>query len=127
MDGHVHLAQRVHELRCREEVRLVGGQDVSARIAIRRTAQVLGKEARRSRLGAETAATTTAATLACTARSRALTLDSSVERVDVVRRHGPRVPTATLDGVLPHLVDVEQEVLTPLRRDVEYRVVRRDG
>ena len=44
-----------------------------------------------------------------------------------MRRHGPRVAAAPLDRVLPHPVDVEQEVLAHLRRHVEHTAVGRDN
>src|SRR5688572_23579007 len=45
---------------------------------------------------------------------------------DAPRGRRPAVAAAARDRVLPHLVDVEQEVLAVARRDVEDRIVRRD-
>ena len=44
---------------------------------------------------------------------------------DSLRMNRPRVAVALVDGVLPHLVHVEEEVFLALRRDVENRPVVR--
>ncbi len=96
MDGDVHLPQRVDELDRGREVRLVRRDDVAARIAQFRLPQ------RGPRLGI-------------------------VRRkcVHAGRRRRPRVLAPSGDRALPHLEDVEQQVLAVARRVVDHRAIER--
>jgi hypothetical protein len=122
MHGDTRLEERVDELRRRREVWLARGEDVPARIAERgrpkRRIRAVLRGAHRRGHRASTA-TATASTSASAARCP----HDRLGLRDAAGRRRPRVAIATLDRVLPHPVDVEQEVLTHLRGDVEHRTI----
>ena len=123
MHSDIRLAQRIHELGGCAEVGLVGGEDIAARITIVRRAQcvvVLGGYRATERVERRREAIATIAGR----RSRCTVLgDLRLQLGDLGGRDSPGVLVAAVDRVLPHAIDVEEEVFLALGRDVEHRVV----
>ena len=111
------LDQDVHELGRGEEVRLIGGQDEAARIAHLRIVEHVGVDRDRRPPAPRTpraAAATPRADVLGAARRPALSgLDGLARRGDPLRMNGPVVAAPFVDGVLRHLVHVEEKVLVP--------------
>ena len=123
--GHPGLEQRVDELGRRRKIRLVRRQNEAARVPRRRIAQELLEVF--GRAAATPAASATGIRLVAAsgrAAAAATAADGRLRGDDPARRGRPAVAVAAFDRVLPHLVDVVEEVLPVARRDVEHRVVR---
>ncbi len=112
--------QRVHELRGRQEVALIGRQHVGAGIAPLGLAQQL-EVLRRHRLGASAGHHPRIARLHLHVLG-----DLGLDRSDATRIVGPGVGRATADGVTAHHVDVVEQRLFVALREVEHGVVGRD-
>ena len=148
------VSERVHKLRRRREVWLIRRNDVAACVALRGIAEHavekldIGAVAEgryriadgtragrsgRSRRTAAAAASSSArrwfvvARLARQLRPTTRLGNGALDGGDVRRGRRPIVAAALLDRVLPHPVNVEQQLITLSRRVVEHRVVRRHG
>ncbi len=134
------LQQRVDEFSGRREVRLIGRNDVAARIARFRIVQnaciklawhaaaaaaeaPAGSIAARYRFGSAAAATTASST---TSATRGLHLRSGrFERRDSLGRDRPGIFISLFDGVPSHLIDVVEERFAIARRDVQHGAIVR--
>ena len=104
----VHLAQRVDELHRRRKVRLVRRDDVT-----------------RADRAVPASAASPSAMASASASASCRPPPAARQRVDPRRRRRPVVAAPPLDRPLPHLVDVEQQVLAVARRVVEHAAVER--
>ncbi len=109
MDLDAGLDQRVHELRCGQEVGLIGRQDVRARITPFGTLHQLVVLIHRDRALARRSHHRRP--VRCRRRRGLAPRDLVLHRLNALRIHRPGIFRSLLDGVLAHLVDVEEEVL----------------
>ena len=147
------MSQRVDKFGRRREIRLARGDDVAARITLRRIPEHgveeldIGTVAGRLRwiadrviTGRASRTTTAVATATAASTSRRLVGvrlltgklgaatrlgDRPLDLRDLAWRRRPRVAIPLLDLVLAHPVDVEQQLIALPRRVVEHRVVCR--
>ena len=129
------IAHRVDELGRGGEIGLVYRNHVRPRITTGRILEDRG--VLRHRHAGSTCAKTTSvgrrrsrcASSSATTRShrRCSAAHRRIRACHVLVRHGPVILAATFDLVRAHAVDVEQKLILVPRREIENRVIRRDG